>query len=110
MRIRAVGEQVVCTSIVVAAELRFGALMRGSVSLAGQVETVLDLLETLPFDAPCDHRYAAIRCNLDEQGTPIEGNDLLIAAQAMEFGLTLVTHNSCEFSRVEGLHIEDWLE
>jgi tRNA(fMet)-specific endonuclease VapC len=45
---------------------------------------------------------------LETQGTPIGGNDLLIAATAIAHGLILVTHNTREFGRVAGLKIEDW--
>ena len=59
-----------------------------------------------------DHRsasvYGRIRANLKSQGTSIGGNDLLIAAIALAHNLTLVTHNTREFARVEGLAINDW--
>ena len=61
------------------------------------------------FDAPADADYGAIRASLEKSGRPIGGNDLLIAAQARSSGLTLVTRNVGEFSRVEGLRVEDWL-
>ncbi len=109
-RIRVVGEETVCTSIVVAAELRFGALKRGSDRLTSQVELVLAAMDILPLEPPCDHRYADIRCNLEQAGTPIGANDLLIAAQAIELGLRLVTHNGREFRRIVGLKVEDWLD
>lgn len=105
-----VGEDAVCTSVIVAAELRFGARQRGSEKLSRQVEAVLDVLEILPFETPCDTRYAEIRLHLEQQGTPIGANDLLIASQALEASLVLVTHNGREFSRIPGLHMEDWLQ
>ena len=55
------GEERVCTSIVVAAELRFGAAKKGSERLTAQLETVLTALDILPFDEPADRRYGCCR-------------------------------------------------
>ena len=92
-RIAAVGEAQVCTSLVVAAELRFGAAKRGSPRLAAQLETVLGAMEVLPLESPVDVAYGEIRCALERAGTPIGGNDLLIAAHARALGYTMVTDN-----------------
>ena len=107
--IRKVGEAQVCTSIIVAAELRYGATKKGSQRLTAQLETVLGGLDVLPFEAPADAAYGLIRTRLEQAGTPIGGNDLLIAAQALALGLTMVTENEREFSRVPGLSVENWL-
>ncbi len=107
--IRHRGEAAICTSIVVAAELRFGAAKRGSLRLTRQVETVLSALQILAFEAPADRRYAELRAHLERAGTPIGPNDMLIAAHALCHGLTIVTGNADEFSRVPGLAIENWL-
>ena len=107
--IRMVGEAQVCTSIIVAAELRFGALKKASARLTRQVEIVLGGFEILPFEAPSDATYAVIRTGLEQAGTPIGGNDLLIAAQALSLGYTLVTDNESEFTRVDSLACENWL-
>ena len=82
-RIRRVGEGNVCTSIVVAAELRYAAEKKGSVRLAAQLETILGALEVLAFEAPCDRVYGAIRTQLEKAGRIIGANDLLIAAHAL---------------------------
>ncbi|GAN81992.1 type II toxin-antitoxin system VapC family toxin [Acidocella aminolytica] len=108
-QIRRVGEAEVCTSIIVAAELRFGAAKRGSARLAQQLETVLSVLDVAPFEQPADEAYGAIRAQLELAGTPIGGNDLLIAAQAKALGCTVVTDNEREFGRVDGLACENWL-
>lgn len=63
----------------------------------------------LSLDAPIDEAYAAIRTHLERAGTPIGGNDLLITAQARSLGLTVITANVGEFSRVPDLAIETWL-
>jgi tRNA(fMet)-specific endonuclease VapC len=108
-RIQVVGEALVRTSIIVAAELRFGALRRASARLTARLEAVLGVLEIVPFEAPADAFYGRIRTQLERAGTPIGGNDLLIAAQAVALGDTMVTDNEREFGRVRGLSVENWL-
>jgi tRNA(fMet)-specific endonuclease VapC len=108
-RIREVGEAQVCTSIIVAAELRYGAAKKGSPGLIAQVEAVLSALDVLPFEAPADTTYGLLRTRLEQTGRPIGGNDLLIAAQAVALGYTIVTDNEREFAQIEGLLSENWL-
>ncbi|MBX3482302.1 type II toxin-antitoxin system VapC family toxin [Phenylobacterium sp.] len=108
-RIAAVGERSICTSIVVAAELRFGAAKRGSARLTAQLEHILSALDVLPFDAPADIAYAKLRAGLEAAGLPIGGNDMLIAAHALCAGCVVVTDNEREFVRVEGLEVANWL-
>ncbi len=103
------GEQSVCTSIVVAAELRFGARKRASARLTRQMEAVLSAIEVLPLEEPIDKQYAELRFHLEKAGTPIGPNDMLIAAHALSLDLVLVTANQREFSRVQGLTVENWL-
>ena len=69
--IRRVGESLVCTSIIVAAELRYGATKKGSSKLSKQLEAVLGALETLPLEAPADATYGVLRTRLEHAGTPI---------------------------------------
>ncbi len=107
--IRTVGEKHVCTSIVVAAELRYGAEKRGSRRLSSQLDAVLRVLEVLPFETPADRSYGLLRTRLEQAGTPIGGNDLLIAAHALALGYVIVTDNEREFSRIEGLRLQNWL-
>lgn len=109
-KIEGVGEDAICTSIIVAAELRFGAKKRGLEELTRRVNAVLNALTILPFVSPADDIYAAIRAYLEEKGTPIGPNDLLIAASAIAQNCILVTKNTREFSRVPGLAIVDWSE
>jgi len=61
------------------------------------------------LDSPADELYGSIRTQLELDGTPIGGNDLLIAAQTMALDHTLVTDNEKEFGRVAGLRMENWL-
>lgn len=104
------GEDNVCTSIVVAAELRYGAAKKQSPRLTAQVEAVLGALEVLPLEPPADESYGDIRAELERQGQPIGANDLWIAAQCRTLGYTLVTANEGEFQRVEGVAVENWLK
>jgi tRNA(fMet)-specific endonuclease VapC len=108
-RIREVGEKRVCTSIIVAAELRYGAAKKGSKRLTAQLAAVLGALDVLPFEAPADSAYGALRARLEAAGQSIGGNDLLIAAQAVALGHTIVTDNEREFARIAGLPRENWL-
>jgi tRNA(fMet)-specific endonuclease VapC len=108
-RIAHVGEESVCTSIIVAAELRYGAARKGSTRLLAQLLTVLDAFEILPFEAPAEITYGELRTHLEANGQPIGGNDMLIAAHAVSLGYTIVTDNEREFSRVDGLNLENWI-
>ena len=109
-RISVVGEDAVCTGIIVAAELRFGAEKSASRKLADRVELVLSALEVLPLEPPAARIYGEIRQHLARQGSPIGPNDLLIAAHALSQDLTVVTANAAGFSRVPDLRVENWLE
>lgn len=108
-RIRYVGPGVACTSIIVAAELRYGAAKRRSRRLTVRVTDLLDTLQVIPFEPPADIAYGDLRTHLEQAGTPIGTSDMLIAAHALSLGLTLVTDNEREFARVSGLRIENWL-
>jgi tRNA(fMet)-specific endonuclease VapC len=107
--IRKVGETQVCTSIIVAAELRYGATKKGSPRLAAQLEAVLGALEVLPLEPPADATYGSLRTRLEQAGTPIGANDLLIAAHALALGYTIITDNEKEFARVKDLQLQNWL-
>lgn len=104
------GEDTVCTSVIVAAELRYGALKSTSSSLAERIDLILSALDILPLEMPADREYAALRHHLTRQGTLIGANDLLISAHALALDLTVVTANVREFLRVPGLKVENWLE
>jgi tRNA(fMet)-specific endonuclease VapC len=104
------GEKSICTSIVVASELRFGAEKSGSGRLTAQLDIILSAIETLPLEEPADRHYAKLRHYLEEHGTPIGPNDMLIAAHALALDCTVITAKDREFSRVPGLKVENWLE
>src|SRR5437870_9098755 len=108
-RIAKVGEDNMCASIIVAAELRYGCAKKGSKRLLKAVEDLLGEINVLPFEVPADAAYGEIRSELEAAGKPIGGNDLLIAAHARATGTTIVTDNTDEFKRVRGLNVENWL-
>ncbi|MDQ2680837.1 MAG: type II toxin-antitoxin system VapC family toxin [Candidatus Eremiobacteraeota bacterium] len=108
-RIGEVGELSVCTSIIVAAELWYGALKRDSQRLTTQLEMVLSALEIVAFESPAEYVYGELRTRLEQAGTPIGANDLIIAAQSIALGFTLVTDNEREFSRIAELPQENWV-
>jgi tRNA(fMet)-specific endonuclease VapC len=94
---------------VVKAELYYGAYKssRRDRNLA-LFEGFFDEFISLPFDEQAAKIYGELRADLERKGTPIGPYDLQIAAIALAHNLTLVTHNTREFIRVEGLQLEDW--
>jgi tRNA(fMet)-specific endonuclease VapC len=107
--INAAGVANVCTSIVVACELRYGAEKRGSTRLTERIEATLLELDVQPLGEDADRHYAWLRTSLERKGTPIGRNDMLIAAHALTLNAILVTANTSEFERVDGLRLENWL-
>ena len=98
-----------CISVVTLAELEYGVCnspdpdrnrMALMIFLAG--------ITVMPFDANAAKEYGKIRFDLKSKGHMIGANDLLIAAHARSLGLTLVTNNTKEFERVDGLKLENW--
>lgn len=73
-----------------------------------KVDLLLATMAELPFSADAARETARIRADLESRGVSIGPYDLLLAGQAIATGLTLVTHNTSEFARVTGLHLEDW--
>jgi tRNA(fMet)-specific endonuclease VapC len=108
-RVEQVGQKEIFTSIIVAAELRYGCAKKGSSKLLERVQGLLETIPVLSLDMPSDAQYGLIRAELEAAGQPIGMNDLLIASHALALGLTLVTDKTSEFSRVRGLKVENWL-
>ncbi|MDX2077806.1 MAG: type II toxin-antitoxin system VapC family toxin [bacterium] len=94
---------------IVKAEMTYGALKSQypETSLAKQ-HHFLAQFRSLPFDDDTVFHYGKIRANLEKRGIPIGHADIQIASIALRYGLILVTHNTREFSRVEGLVLADW--
>ena len=97
------------TSIVVASEMRYGAVKKGSVPLAERVDRLLASIEVAPLALGADAAYAILRADLERKGQLIGPNDMLIAAHAIALDAILVTDNVGEFKRVKGLRLENWL-
>ena len=97
------------TSIIVAGELHFGILNKGSKRLARNLQRMLQKLEVVAFTEPAEKQYASVRLTLERKGTPIGQNDTLIAAHAMALNAIVVTDNVKHFSQVPGLKVENWL-
>jgi tRNA(fMet)-specific endonuclease VapC len=96
---------------IVKAELYYGAVKSRMPNKTFSIlEKFLAPFEILPFGDKEIMIYANIRANLEKSGKIIGPNDLIIAATALSRGAVLVTHNTKEFKRVEGLIIEDWTQ
>jgi tRNA(fMet)-specific endonuclease VapC len=108
-KIAEIGEERVATSIIVAAELRYGAAKKGSPRLSAQLEAVFGALEVMALEPPANIAYGDLRAALEKSGRLIGPNDLLIAAQSLALEMVLVTDNEREFERVDGLKVENWL-
>lgn len=108
-RIRTTNREDIAVCSIVKAELFYGAMRSNNPqrNLARQ-QQFLNSFISLPFDDCSALIYGEIRAQLTALGTPIGPNDLQIAAIALANNLILVTHNTREFSRVDGLQIEDW--
>ena len=108
-RIRSKQPEDIAVSTVTIAELEYGVYRSQKIdqNRIALLEFLVPLT-ILDFDQGAAAVYGSIRSSLEARGTPIGPMDLLIAAQAMSHGLILVTHNEKEFSRVDGLGIENW--
>jgi tRNA(fMet)-specific endonuclease VapC len=109
VRFRTIGSENVALSIIVAAELRFGAAKRRSARLTQRIEEFLTAVDVVAFERPADAFYGDLRAHLESTGQVIGTNDMLIAAHALALGRTLVTDNTIEFARVPALSVENWL-
>ena len=99
----------VAISSVTLAELRYGA---DKSTRPQQNHAALDAflvpLSVVDFDSRAADHYGKVRADLEQRGTPIGPLDTMIAAHSLSLGVTLVTSNTSEFSRVRGLNVEDW--
>ena len=97
-------------SSITLAELRFGIEKSGRREASRKaLQGLLEALNVAPFDAGAARAYGTVRAGLEAQGKPIGPLDTLIAAHALSLGLTLVTNNVREFSRVRRLRVENWV-
>ncbi len=101
------GQVALCS--IVRAELLYGALKSAQPKRnTERLAYFFGGFPCLPFDDRASDAYAIIRLELEKAGRPVGPNDLLIAATAIANRLVLVTHNTQEFGRIEGLAVEDW--
>jgi tRNA(fMet)-specific endonuclease VapC len=110
-RIQACSPDDLRLSVVVVAELRYGAdhSPRRRANHA-RIDTLIEEIEVLDFDLRAAATYGRVRAQLEAGGTPIGPNDMLIAAHALSRGLTVITDNTAEFGRVKGLKVDSWRE
>jgi tRNA(fMet)-specific endonuclease VapC len=99
----------IALSSIVASELFYGAKKKGSEKLYDLVLTFVENFEIFDFDKNSALAYAKIRVDLESRGNIIGSNDLLIAAHAKGCDAILVTNNTREFEKVNGLSIENWV-
>ena len=97
-------------SSVVAAELAYGVAKSASARNRYALEMFLTPLEIMPFDTKAFWAYGDLRAKLEQQGQPIGAMDTMIAAHALALDAILVTNNTREFARVDGLRLENWVE
>lgn len=98
---------VLCSIIVY--ELRYGAQRSLDPEREhSKLDLFLSPFASLPFDDQCARRGAEVRAELEQAGRVIGPHDLQIAAVALQHQLTLVTHNTREFSRIAALKLDDW--
>lgn len=109
-RISALPPDEYCINPIVACEIEYGLTRRNSARLRQQAEAILSAVLLLELPSDIAAHYGRIRAGLEQQGTPIGPNDLLIAAHCVASAVTLVTGNDREFRRVEELQVENWLQ
>jgi tRNA(fMet)-specific endonuclease VapC len=96
-------------SSIVVAELRYGADHSARRRMNHRrIDAFVEEIEVLDFDLGAAAAYGRVRARLEEIGTPIGPNDMLIAAQALSRRFTVVTDNTAEFRRVKGLKVANW--
>ena len=96
---------------IAAAEIEYGARKSQNYeSTVAKYRLFLDSFEHISFSGEAARCYGKIRADMERKGTPIDPKDLIIAAIVMAENGTLITHNTKEFGRIEGLRIEDWTE
>ncbi|MBX2999319.1 MAG: type II toxin-antitoxin system VapC family toxin [Caldilineaceae bacterium] len=110
-RFRALSVGQISVSTITVAELQYGIEKSQFVQRNQQAldEFLLSLMIS-PFEQDAAIHYGRLRVRLEKSGLPIGAHDMLIAAHALSLGAVLVTNNDHEFARIEGLHLENWVE
>lgn len=107
-RLRRTRAQDVALSVVTEMEIRYGLARNPGLRIGPLLEEFLGGMTILPLTSEAATHYARARADLEARGTPIGPLDLMIAAQGLALGATVVTTNLKEFRRVPGLRCEDW--
>ena len=101
-------DQIFVSSVTVG-ELEYGAAKsRWGEQTRLRMQMFVSAFTVLPFSQSDAVVFGRIRAELAAMGTPIGPYDMMIAAQGVNRGLTVVTHNTAEFSRISSLSLEDW--
>jgi tRNA(fMet)-specific endonuclease VapC len=96
-------------SVITYGELHLGAQKSDRPSqMVHALDQFAEIVTVLPLEEGAGRHYAQLRANLEQRGQIIGNNDLWIAAHCLQLGLTLVTNNEREFSRIPNLTIENW--
>lgn len=95
-------------SSITACELAYGVIKSGSGRNRRALEMFLAPLDILPFDQSVLWHYGQVRATLERMGQSIGALDTMIAAHALSLNATLITNNTREFARIEGLSLENW--
>jgi len=98
-----------CMSSITVAELKYGALKKGSTALISRVNVFCELIPIIAWDEKTANEYAKIRTQLELNGSPIGAMDTMIAASAKENNCILITNNTKHFSCIPNLKIDNWL-
>jgi len=100
----------ICISSITYSELIYGVeKSQKAIHNLTKIEDFISRLEVLDYGKKAANHYGEIRKSLEHDGQPIGPNDLHIAAHARSEGLVLVTNNLKEFSKVNGLRAENWI-
>jgi tRNA(fMet)-specific endonuclease VapC len=107
----AVGPEATAISVITLAELRYGAECSAQPEVNHRaVDDFINAVVTLDVDGGVAHRFGDFKAQLRRRGMLIEDFDLLIAATACNYRLTLVTNNTDHFSRIPELEVENWVQ
>lgn len=107
-RVKAMPMAAMCMSVITEAELFYGLAKRPEAKrLHLAARELMRRIDVLPWTSATAHRYAGVRADLERQGKTLAPLDLLIAAHALEAGLTLVSRDKV-FGQVDGLVVQDW--
>lgn len=108
-RLREVSPTGIAISTLVLYELQVGIAKSASPERRiAQLNAFIEPVNVLAFDLKAAQSAALIRASLEQQGQPIGPLDTLIAGVALSQSAILVTHNTREFSRIDGLQLADW--